>query len=209
MFAPVYWMAIGMGASHSVFVVGDQYSYLCMAQLNWWIATYIILHIIDLISLGYDFGISSAIPVSVLTFVALVTAVIITVLVVLLTRVRSNNKKILEQLRQVQGNAVYEEIVCKTPPGSPTSSNIDENIAYDRVTKTTVITQVPSWKCVMMWLARMCMFTLNYMDWVNSISLLVFSWASEDLCNFHFMSSITCMHACINIIVYYTLFPHY
>ena len=79
-----------------------------------------------------------------LTFVALVTAVIITVLVVLVTRVRSNNKKILEQLRQAQGNAVYEEIVRKTPPGSPTSSNIDENIAYDRVKKTAVTTQVPS-----------------------------------------------------------------
>ena len=169
-----------------------------MAQLNWWIATYIIiLHVIDLISLGYDFGISSAIPVSVLTFVALVTAVIITVLAVLLTRVRSNNKKILEQLRQAQGNAVYEEIVCKTPPGSPTSSNIDENIAYDRVKKTAVTTQVPSWKYVMMWLARMYMFTLNYVDWVNSISLIVFSWASEDLCNFSF-HVIHHMYACMH-----------
>ena len=37
---------------------------------------------------------------------------------------------------QAQGNAVYEEIVFKTPPGSPTSSNINENnIAYDRVKK--------------------------------------------------------------------------
>jgi hypothetical protein len=59
--------------------------------------------------------------------------------VVLLNRAKRNNNKILEQLRPAQGNAVYEEIVCKTPPGSP-SVNFDENVAYDRVKKTTVMT---------------------------------------------------------------------
>ena len=74
-----------------------------------------------------------------LIFVTLVAAIVITILMVLLTRVKRKNKKILEQLRQDKGNTVYEEIVCKTPPGSP-SVDIDENIAYDRVLKTTVTT---------------------------------------------------------------------
>ena len=86
--------------------------------------------------LGHDFNFSSAISVSMLIFVILVATMIITILMFLLTRVKRNNKKILELLRQEKGNAVYEEIVCKTPPGSP-SVDIDENIAYDRVLKTT------------------------------------------------------------------------
>ena len=72
-----------------------------------------------------------------LLFVALACAIIITILMALLNRAKRNNKKILEQLRQVQQNAVYEEIVCKTPPGS-LSVSIDENVAYDRIQKTTV-----------------------------------------------------------------------
>ena len=42
-----------------------------------------------------------------------------------------NNRKILEQLSQIKGSALYEEIVCKTLPGSP-SVDIDKNIAYDQ-----------------------------------------------------------------------------
>ena len=67
-----------------------------------------------------------------LVFVVLTSAIIITILMVLLNRAKRNNKKILEQLRPVQENAVYEEIVCKIPPGS-LSVSIDENVAYDRV----------------------------------------------------------------------------
>ena len=74
-----------------------------------------------------------------LVFVTLASATIITVLMVLLNRAKRSNIKILEQLRPVQGNAVYEEIVCKTPPGS-LSVSVDENVAYDRVQKTTVMT---------------------------------------------------------------------
>ena len=88
---------------------------------------------------GHDFNLSSASSVSVLILVTLVTAVIITILIVILMRVKTNNRKILEQLSQAKGNALYEEIVCKTPPGSP-SVDIDKNIAYDRVLKTTVMT---------------------------------------------------------------------
>ena len=82
---------------------------------------------------------SSAISISVLGFAIMVAAVIITLLLVWLTRVK-RNKKTLEQDRQAQPqeSAVYEEIVCKTPPGSP-SVDIDKNIAYDRVIKTTVM----------------------------------------------------------------------
>lgn len=72
-----------------------------------------------------------------LVFVTLASAIIIAILIVLLNRVKRNNIKTLEQLRPVQGNAVYEEIICKTPPGSP-SVSVDENVAYDRVQKTTV-----------------------------------------------------------------------
>ena len=89
--------------------------------------------------IGHDFNLSSALSVSVLILVTLVTAGIITILIVILMRVKRNNRKILEQLSQVKGNALYEEIVCKTPPGSP-SVDIDKNIAYDRVMKTTVMT---------------------------------------------------------------------
>ena len=74
-----------------------------------------------------------------LVIVALASAIIVTILMALLNRAKRNNKKILEQLRPVQQNAVYEEIVCKTPPGS-LSVSVDENVAYDRIQKTTVMT---------------------------------------------------------------------
>ena len=74
-----------------------------------------------------------------LVIVALASAIIVTILMALLNRAKRNNKKILEQLRPVQQNAVYEEIVCKTPPSS-LSVSVDENVAYDRIQKTTVMT---------------------------------------------------------------------
>ena len=104
---------------------------------------YVVLHNLDdIVSISnseHDFNFSSTVFVSALIFITLVTTIIITILIVMLTRVKGNNKKILEQLSQAKGDAVYEEIVCKTPPGSP-SVDIDKNVAYDQAMKTTVMT---------------------------------------------------------------------
>ena len=83
---------------------------------------------------GGEFGLGPIMSTSFLLVAVMLTTSIMTIVIILLIRAKGRNQKILKQLAKAKASAIYDEIVDKSPPGSP-QVGTETNVAYEQVAK--------------------------------------------------------------------------
>ena len=81
---------------------------------------------------GDELVLGFGLSLSVLLFITVaVTFVMVTTLVKLVRNKRANHK-IVKELTQIKVDTIYDEIVTRSPPGSP-GVDTEKNIAYENI----------------------------------------------------------------------------
>ena len=86
---------------------------------------------------GGDFGLISAMSVSSLVVITLISTTVMATVILLLIRAKAKNHRVLKELAQAKATAIYEEIVDKTPPSSP-GVGTEKNVAYEQAAEVCV-----------------------------------------------------------------------